>query len=387
MKNSIWAVLVPMFALIACKKNENATSLQHEENVVLINDCKDEVAIRLLSASLKDDFIDAMFEEATISLGLGLEESIYLDKVFKTTISKGANTTSRLIRERLNTSHVCLKSEDDNIIFNGLEIYWPYSSRWDKISHPVIVINKGGNEQYLVDDKTYAYRIQPDNNIEKIIIDEAYAMENPVWVINDSDVPLNDIENLCNKEYTKTSYIPRNALQNTKASSNICELVANTIKSTKQHDDWLNGGSEYIIHWFFPYGSKQDELKVNTTAQIKISRDEISKGKTRTINFVGNFDWAKEQRYNKIKVIEFDPGKDKDIPIKLSVEIKGVKTSIETKIPTNVTDEMIMEYEIPRQAMFTEKTIIDETHYSKSFYGDGVTVSTTIEAIKSLAEL
>lgn len=271
---------------------------------------------------------------------------------------------------------------------NGIEIYWPYSDNRDGVSQPVVVLNTGDDNQYIEADKTFAYRFVQDGDdvdIETIIVDERYAEENPVWVINRSDVSLSDIVSFKTGNYEGTAYVPRKVADSDR--TNVCELMANTIKSVKQHDDWLNGGSEYIIYWFFPYGEDQDKLKYNCTSQIKISRNEIKAGKARTINFVGNFDWAMAQRYNKLKVIEFDPGADINIPIKLSVEVKGVKLSIETKISINKNDERVMEYEIPRSALFTTETKVSDTEYTKSFYGDGVTVKTTLTSYESVPEI
>ena len=382
------ALIVSAFtvSLMSCNQNDNNMSFIDEPSIK-----QDAVVEALLKASLDEAFVSAMFDETISSFDAGLEESVYLDEVFKGGVmTKSLSDKQLLIKSTLLSGiQTTVKSaaSNEDFVFNNIEIYWPYSANWDGTSVPVVVLNNGGENQYIEDDKTYAFKIdQETGNIEKIIVGEAYAKENPVWVINDSDVSLNDIICLKTGDYKNTSYVPRKITSSHTASSNVCELVANTIQSKKQHDDWLNGGSEYIIYWFLP-NVYQNEVLVNSTAQMKIARDEISTGKIRQIDFVGNFDWAKSQRYNKLKVIEFDPGKNKNYDITLAIEYKGVKTSLNTKLEGNENDEKVMEYEIPRQAMFTVKTIVDDTHYTKSFYGDGVTVKTTLEAIKAYAEL
>lgn len=394
--NCVIICIAVAFAICACNKDENNVVEPMTSNDELVDQPLIET---LLSATTNNDFLSAMYDEATSSYNAGLEESIYLDEILETeSATKSCANSHDFLRnfftKQMAGNFFTATKSDDVLSWNNIEIYWPYSDAWDGISRPVIVLNHNDKNQYIEADKTYAYKLNETENgyeVETIVVDEAYAETNPVWVINASDVALEDIINLKNGAYDKTNYIPRNVINNpavaTKSSSNVCELVVNTICSTKQHDDWLNGGSEYIIYWFFPYGTDLDKVKNNCTGQIKISRKEIKKGTVRTINFTGNFDWAMAQRYNRVKVIEFDPGAGKDIPIKLSAEVKGVKVTLETSISVNNNDEMVMDYEIYRQSMFTVKTKIDETHYVKSFYGDGVTLETTLEAIEAVAEL
>ena len=149
----------------------------------------------------------------------------------------------------------------------------------------------------------------------------------------------------------------------------------------------MNGASDYQIYWFHEDCNEPDSIKVNTSGQIKLSRKEIRNGTPREITFTGNFDWSKEQRYNRLKVIEVDPSGNKEIPIKLSATIKGVEVALETKITINDNDEMIMDYNIQRQAMFTEDTYVDDKHYQKAFNGNGVTLQTVITCSKKLEEV
>lgn len=383
---------VVLSAMSACDKE----TVRQAATSVVINEVpqsENPLVNLMLKACNSKEVVLAMHNEALSSLDAGLEESVYFDEVIGETGTKSQDGVNRSIirnflMDEVSSSNRLMTKNVEVFDLNGIEIYWPYSDNWDGVSQPVVVLNTGDDNQYIEADKTFAYRFVQDGDdvdIETIIVDERYAEENPVWVINHSDVSLSDIVSLKTGNYEGTAYVPRKVADSDR--TNVCELMANTIKSVKQHDDWLNGGSEYIIYWFFPYGEDQDKLKYNCTSQIKISRKEIKAGKARTINFVGNFDWAMAQRYNKLKVIEFDPGADINIPIKLSVEVKGVKLSIETKISINKNDERVMEYEIPRSALFTTETKVSDTEYTKSFYGDGVTVKTTLTSYESVPEI
>lgn len=375
--------------IISCTKEKQQQCAPFVENTLAGQNDETELINLMLNASVRPDVVNAMNSVARASLEAGLEESVYLDEILddspltKTLINDNTQLLRNYFNEYLSLS---TKSGDEDVIrLDNIEIYWPYSDNWDGISQPVIVFNQYDDSQYIEEDKTYAYRFIPQGDsysAERIIVDEAYAESNPVWIIGVSDISLEDIVNQKNGDYEKTNIVPRNV--STKAD-NVCELIANTLKSTKQHDDWVNGGSEYIIYWFFP--DNTNTVRENHTAQIKMSRKEIKNGTVRTIDFTGNFDWSIDQRYNKIKVIEFDPGGNKNIPIELSAKINNATVTLKTTISVNDNDEMVMEYEIPRQSMFTVNTKVDATHYTKTFYGDGVYVKTTLSAIEALAEL
>jgi L-lysine 2,3-aminomutase len=126
------------------------------------------------------------------------------------------------------------------------------------------------------------------------------------------------------------------------------------------------------------------------TGEIHFSRKEIKNKTTRNIYFVGNYDWDKGQSHNKIKIMEIDPGKDGETTVKLisSVKPEGSNVTItsefETKIKKNNPDDEIMEQVIPRTAMFTVQTKIDDNHYQKSFSESGVTVNVKITGIDGL---
>ena len=197
-------------------------------------------------------------------------------------------------------------------------------------------------------------------------------MENPVWVINQSDVTLDDIVNLKNGNYDKTNIAPKNV--QTK-SNEVCPLVVKTICSTTQHDDWANGGSEYVIYWFYP-SPQLDQVLYQQSTQIKISRKAISNKEVRTINFYGNFDWSEPQLYNYVYLIEYDPGKNKDKTIDLHVEVLGVTKKLSTTISINNNDDELLKYEVLRSSMLSAK---DRT---RDLPGSGVTITATLNIEK-----
>lgn len=379
-KNLIFTNLAAaMLAMAACSKEETVTV---EPRTI---DNEKELTYLMLEASVNPDIVSAMNSEARASLEVGLEESVYFDEILsdeslqtKAFVGEGRE----LLRSYLLEKSVARKSStDETFNLGNVEIYWPYCDDWDGVSQPVVVFNHNDEFQYIEDDKTYAYRLSEDGGaVETLIVDEAYAMENPVWVINQSDVTLDDIVNLKNGNYDKTNIVPRNNAE-TKAVYRDSPLIVNSICSTKQHDDWANGGSEYIILWFYP-NETLDHIRENRSWQIQISRKDIKKGKTVDVNLAGNLDWAPMQVYNKLHVMEFDPGKDTEAMVDLKVII-GLNTyTRHSTYKTNKTNDDIMDVEIERGSYLSgenSQLISGYTNkYLQTFSGDGVTVTTTL---------
>ena len=331
----------------------------------------------MLKASTDTTIVRSMNNEAITSHKAGLEESVYLEDVINNdgTIVRSGASSSILKEYIVNnlTTYSTRSDEDVTMVVNDVEIYWPYCDNWDGYSQPVIVINEYNESQFIEDDKVYAYKYINngiDCEIEEIIVDEEYAKHNPVWVISKSDVTLEYITYLKTKKYNASQNITRAT-----GSEQIYEVTATKLTSTEQHDSWLDGGSEYVIYWFHPDVNKNDSLRVNISGQIKLSRKEITNATPKDVSFICNFDWATDQRYNRLKIIEFDPGSNMTFPITLKFTTSENKeVTLGTEITINENDEHIMEYEIPRQSMFSSATYVNDSLYRRDFTCLGVTL-------------
>lgn len=386
------AVIAVSMVFSSCEKSDSG--ILNDVNLDKTPSAQDSMLDLMLKASVNEDVVKTMNEVAIASSIIGLDESIYLDEVMaeeNPTTKSSVTSNNKIIKDFILdniTSNKTKSTEDVTMVINNIEIYWPYSEDWDGVSQPVVVINKNSDEQFIEADKVYAYKLTPNQggtgyDVETIIVDEEYALKNPVWVINESDVTLEEITNLKNGKFSENSYLPR-----TKSSDMVCELNATKITSTEQHDVWINGASDYQIYWAHEDYSYADSIRVNTSGKIKITRKQIRNATPVNITFTGNYDWSVDQRYNRLTVIEIDAGGgNKEIPITLSAEIKGVKVSLSTTIPIKGNNDMIMNYHIQRQAMFTENTYVNDKLYKKSFNGNGVTVETSLTCSKSLPEV
>jgi hypothetical protein len=362
---------------------------------------ENELSKILLTIAGDDLMVNEMHAYVQKSLEYGLDEIAFLDEIinpekYSYQIRSNSGLTSYL--KNVFQSSSSQNANELTFTLHGLEIYWPYSEDWDRNSSPVITFSPS-NEEDFERENVMAYKLISLNDescrIDSLLVNEEYAMENPVWVIKNQSIETIDLINL-KKNHDFTRYYPRdeNLIESNSAhlrsttSYKIAETAITSIKSEKQHDDWLNGGSEYVIYWFFP--TKYFGLAKHWTSQIHFSRKEIKNKTIKNISFIGNYDWDKGQSHNRIKIIEFDPGKDINFNVKLSSTYKpddssqSVSGEFSTVIKINNQDDHIMEQTIPRTVMFTNLTKIDDNHYQKSFTDNGVTVNVKISGINGL---
>ncbi len=365
--------------LFSCNNNgENAQTmaLLSENNALTFTEV-------MLNASIDKDIVDILHSEAVNSSSNGLDESIYLTEILSENNSQTKSSDSRDFLKSFFTEncaqHMTKSMNNELCDINNIEIYWPYCEHWDGYSQPVIVINTYDDSQFIEDDKVYAYRITESNGsyiVDSLIVDEAYAMKNPVWVINNCSLSIDDILSIKNN-YTATTINP------TSKSSYVCETEVVTFKATEQHDVWINGGSEFEIHWLFP--KPDNTIATNKSGLITFTREQINNKTTKTVNFIGNLDWNASQYCNRMVVVEVDESALKEIELSVPIKISETITITPTaKITLNKLDDSIMDYNIYRYAMFTVETKIDDTHYQKSFSGGGATAVVSIRSIETL---
>ena len=365
----------------------------------------------LVKISSDNQLVTELHELVGESLDYGLDEIAFFDEILnpdkyasKTRSSNNlSNRLSNLLQ--LSNNSPLRGAKNDVFSMNNLEIYWPYSEDWDGISTPVVTFvpsNIEGidnddeyNQNYIVTAYQFIYNEEGEFTIDSLLVDENYAMNNPVWVVRNQSINIEDVIDLKkNKNFSKIIPRNKNLIINNEpevrstAPYKIAETRVASIKSEKQHDDWLNGGSEYHIYWFFPV--KDFGLSTHKSGEIHFSRKEIKNKTTKQINFLGNFDWDKGQSHNRLKILEYDPGKDMQFNIKLSASFTPKESPVtvagefSTTIKINNNDDHILEYTIPRTSMFTTQTKINDKTYQKAFSGNGVTVNVKIYGIDGL---
>lgn len=409
MKKLFYIFAVIAMALTACDKNETVIQTEDLNGSTYTQEFANiqHLSSILCTISTNIEIVKEVHQSVEKSLDFGLDETMYIDRVMnasssskvKSALSENDTLCSSLKKRLIENAE---NKSLELLSIDGLEVYWPYSENWDGKSMPVIC-SVVPDFQYIDGDKVMAYKLSTSDNgemtIDSLLVDENYAKTHPVWVVKNSEFSLSDLDKIFKSEPTSKgiSYIPRSkdvmktpGRQAVSAATNsiVSETKIESIQSTVQHDDWLNGGSEYVLYWFFPTSSFG--IATHQTNQIQMSRSEISNKTIRTLDFDANFDWFNGQEHNRLKIIEFDPGKDMSFEIKLSTsyhekdKAETITGEFKTTITVNENDDPIMDYTIPRTSMFTVETQQSDGSCKKTFNYSGVNVVVRIRSIQGI---
>ena len=124
------------------------------------------------------------------SIEAGLGESCYLKEVISDSVKMWipeSNQTKNFFNNLLKFSYTGQSNDSIYItpdILDKVQIYWPYSENWDGETMPVITwygerANSMTNFAYLYDN----------GQIRRLRVDDAYAEQHPVWIINSARYP------------------------------------------------------------------------------------------------------------------------------------------------------------------------------------------------------
>lgn len=108
-------------------------------------------------------------------------------------------TTPKYLRDILKFTFDNPKSVDSVFIthevLDKLQIYWPYSENWDGVTPPVITWE---GEKY---DETRNFAYYKENGeVKGVLVDEEYAKNNPVWIVNGATYAYSSIPFLLKKD-------------------------------------------------------------------------------------------------------------------------------------------------------------------------------------------
>jgi hypothetical protein len=313
------------------------------------------------------------------SLTYGLDEEFRFTDILQPKESKmlrsgDDNLLAESVRDLLNgyNSASGLRSSGNELetflLDENIQIYWPYSEDWDEQETPVITFDPGtGNA-----DKVIAYRVVklPDGTVvtDSLIVDEAYAMKHPVWVINKNDVDYEDLPDFFNDEHVKNGVFFHSALSQKKrngtdnilrssTSDSIFVFKLGTLQATRHHDDWVNGGSEFEFKCSIPLAPSYSTTGVSTIRK-DIARKHINaNGTIFTMNMPLNTNWTEEQVQNGLKVIESDGGGTRNWTFQLGVSISKVNGSVNAAIPYGSNDDGIYEQILDRKYILSTENL------------------------------
>ena len=249
---------------------------------------------------------------------------------------------------------------------SGMQIYWPYSENWDGQAMPVMTFDPEDNAKSNI-----AYRpivnadgqlnLDADGNIimETIMVDESYAREHPVWIINTNrDAGFKTLDMMrkdCPDLEGGSLVIPGTSQPvetSIKTKEEPCDgiktLILKKFKSRRQFDNFFAGGSEFFIKIGYIddfLASTEAEMRVYTPMvtdfMIVVKRSQV--GQPIDVNTVLVSSWTGDDLYNDCAflILEDDGGKRTKWKCEAVVKYKSKSFGAVLDIPLNTRDDIV----------------------------------------------
>ena len=225
----------------------------------------------------------------------------------------------------------------DDLFSSGLQIYWPYSEDWDKITMPVITFCP---EIALESNVAYQREELPGGQwiVKEIVVDEAYAMEHPVWVIGWNEDALAMTPQMLDRLHPESI--------GTRAATDFKTLKLKEFKAHIQYDPWYSGGAEFFVKCgslkAFTATVASDLTKYTpeiTDLMIKVKRKQV--GTSLRYNTVLVPEWSNQLSECVFLIHEDDGGKSTTWKANGEVKIKSKAYGFSVELPYHRNDDIV----------------------------------------------
>jgi hypothetical protein len=248
----------------------------------------------------------------------------------------------------------------DVLTESDIQIYWPFSERWDGMQIPIITFDPEDGAEANI-----GYRLEYDEDgsrhVQKVIVDEEMAGEHPVWVVNrNSDAGYTTLEMLRREDpnwgegggtiIVKPSGTPESKTSEeiitSKAVTGVKTLLLKDFTMKRNYDSWFAGASEFFVKT----GSVEDftaateaEMRLYspsvTDFMIVVKRNQV--GKPQPFNAVLVSDWTDQMSSCAFMITEDDGGTRTDWNCTALVRVESKSYGIELKLPFNSKDDIV----------------------------------------------
>lgn len=245
---------------------------------------------------------------------------------------------------------------------SDVQIYWPYSERWDGKTAPVITFDPGTgagvNTGYEMTSK----------GIRTVLVDEEMAMNRPVWVINrNDDASYKTIEMFRreNPDWAQGGAITVRPGR-TKAGKDCRTLVLKDFRMNRNYDPWFAGASEFWVKC----GSLEN-FTASTEAELKIYSPEITDflvvvkrgmmGYAHVLNTVLVSEWTDQLDRFAFMIVEDDGGTMTSWKCSCIAKIESKSYGFDLEIPFRTADDIVWRGQLSRK--YFEKDTIVKGHF------------------------
>ena len=241
----------------------------------------------------------------------------------------------------------------DALSQSDMQIYWPFSEGWDGKQMPIITYDPEDGS-----DSNIGYRLMLDDDgfrhVEEVEVDEAMAMECPVWVINrNDDAAFTTLEMLRREDPDwgegggNIIVKPGKTADRTKSNSDpVRSLILRSFTMKQHYDTWFAGASEFFVK----LGSVEDftasteaELRLYTPAvtdfMIVVKRNQL--GIPQPFNALLISDMSDQLTHCALMITEDDGGTITKWDCQALVRVASKSYGIEISIPINSWDDIV----------------------------------------------
>ncbi|MBR2162481.1 MAG: hypothetical protein IJ954_01225 [Bacteroidales bacterium] len=357
-------------ALVSCEVVDNVAKSSEGEGDTTYVDLE-KVAGILAAVPLMQTHLDEVHDAVSSSSGNGYDEEYTMRHLFGNPgagvgdkdVRSGSEYTDPLWKliDRHVRSIAATKASgiDDPDMFlkmlteSDVQIYWPYSEQWNGKDMPVITFDP---EDGARTNTGYRIKVEHDGSrhVEKVVVDEATAMEVPVWVVNrNTDSGYTSLEMLrredpawgegggaiiINPSKDRTSQV--------KSGSGMKTLVLKEFTMNRNYDSWFAGASEFFVKIGYLdnfTASTEAEMRLYnpmvTDFMIVVKRNQV--GVPQPFNAILVTDWSDQVESCAFMITEDDGGTQTEWTSKAKVFVAGKSYGVEITIPLNIRDDVV----------------------------------------------
>jgi len=315
-----------------------------------------EIAGMLSSLPLEKEHLQEVYDAVCASSKNGYDEEYTMENVFaspgagvgdeltKGYVSSYANPLRNLIT-RYYQEHAQTKGytgKEDDLSGSKCQIYWPYHENWDGATLPIITFDPGGNQSSNI-----GYEIVEDKDgirsVQKVMVDEATAVNRPVWVVNtNTDALYLSLEML--RRNDPDWAVGGNVV--VRKGSELRTLVLKDFTMNRHFDPWFRGASEFWVKVGSVDGftaKTEEDMRLYqpsiTDFMIVIKRSQ--KGIPVPFNAIMVSDWTDQMESVAFLISEDDGGTITTWKANAVVKIKSKSYGVELEIPVNDKDDIV----------------------------------------------
>ena len=331
-----------------------------EEPAVLLED----VARVLSHVPLGGEQLDEVYDAARASATNGYDEEYRMQELFSEpgcgvgdAGSTKADAYSRPLRELLREAVHSTKASTglenpdawlDALSASDIQIYWPFSEKWNGDAKPIITFDPGGDAV-----QNEGYVLKADGSVSKVLVTEEMAREQPVWVVNrNSDADYKTLE-MMRREDPDWGHGGGDLII-TKGEPELKTLVLRSFKSRRNFDSWLAGASEIWIKI-----AKVEDFTASTEAELRLYDPAITdfmvvvrrgqKGEEIILNTVLVSEWTTQLSSCGLMIVEDDGGTQTSWKCSAVVKYKSQSYGFEVDLPFRTRDDIIWRGSVTRK--------------------------------------